>query len=153
MPWPPVGMEETSMASSWSQQLSLAETGALALADAARDLDHADDAQKFLGALDRNHRVWKRIGQLAASRAWAIPDRRMVDYALKATGQSSGQIGHDDHIHALIHINRQVSKALAEGHDIERIRERAHVIWESCGRPQGEDMAHWLIAEMEVTAD
>ncbi len=138
-----------------SGSLSIAETGALALSDAARDLDRADNAQKFLGALERNRRVWKSIGQLAASRSWAVPDRRMVAYALKTTGQASGpaqgQIGHDDHIHALIHINRRVSDALAEGSDIERIRERAHAIWESRGPPHGEDMDHWLIAEMEVT--
>lgn len=140
-----------------SRHLSLAETGALVLADAARDLDHADDAQKFLGALDRNRRIWKSIGRLAASRSWSVPDHRMVAYALRTTGQASGptpgQIGHDDHIHALIDINRRVSKALAAGGDIERIRERAHAIWEGRGRPHGEDMDHWLLAEMDVTGD
>ena len=140
------------MASLRSEKLSIAETGALALADAAHGLDHADNAQKFLGALEHNRRVWNRIAQLAASRAWSIPDRRMVAYALRTTGQASGRIGHDDHINALIDINRRVSNVLADGSDIERIRERAHAIWEQRGRPQGEDMDHWLLAEMDVLA-
>lgn len=145
------------MASSLSGKLSVAETGALALADAARDLDHADNAQKFLGALERNRRIWQSIAHIAAARSWTVPTKRTVNYALKTTGQASGptvgRIGRDDHIHALIDINRQVSKALAEGGDIEHIRTRAHAIWETRGRPLGEDLDHWLIAEMEVTAD
>jgi hypothetical protein len=33
---------------------------------------------------------------------------------------------------------------------IERIRSRAHEIWESCGCPRGQDQDHWLRAESEV---
>ncbi|NFV81115.1 DUF2934 domain-containing protein [Magnetospirillum aberrantis SpK] len=29
------------------------------------------------------------------------------------------------------------------------IRERAYFIWESRGRPHGQDLEHWLMAEME----
>jgi Protein of unknown function (DUF2934) len=32
----------------------------------------------------------------------------------------------------------------------ERIRQRAHGIWEEEGRPQGLDLTHWLRAEREV---
>ncbi|RAU22266.1 hypothetical protein CU669_09075 [Paramagnetospirillum kuznetsovii] len=131
--------------------LSLAETGALALEDAARDLDRAADAPTFLGALERNRRVWRSIGHLAAMRSWQVPNRRMVAYAMKTTCQASGRGGRDDQILALIDINRQVSAALAEGSDIEAIRSRAHAIWEDRGRPFGNDMDHWLLEEMEVS--
>lgn len=33
-----------------------------------------------------------------------------------------------------------------------RIRERAHGIWESEGRPDGRAEAHWLMATAELTA-
>jgi hypothetical protein len=33
---------------------------------------------------------------------------------------------------------------------IERIRNRAHEIWESCGCPPGQDHEHWLQAESEI---
>jgi hypothetical protein len=32
----------------------------------------------------------------------------------------------------------------------ERIRQRAHAIWENEGRPHGCDLIHWLRAEHEV---
>lgn len=34
-----------------------------------------------------------------------------------------------------------------------RIREIAHSIWESEGRPAGQDMRHWLMAEKLVLAE
>jgi hypothetical protein len=32
----------------------------------------------------------------------------------------------------------------------ERIAERAYRIWEDAGRPEGQDMEHWLSAEAEL---
>jgi hypothetical protein len=32
----------------------------------------------------------------------------------------------------------------------ERIRSRAHEIWESCGCPDGQDREHWLQAESDI---
>jgi hypothetical protein len=34
----------------------------------------------------------------------------------------------------------------------ERIRQRAHEIWASEGRPHGRDQIHWLRAEAEISA-
>jgi hypothetical protein len=34
----------------------------------------------------------------------------------------------------------------------DRIRQRAYEIWEREGRPQGEDMKHWLQAFQEIAA-
>lgn len=39
---------------------------------------------------------------------------------------------------------------MAENDITERIRLRAYQIWESEGRPQGQDCGHWLRAEAEI---
>lgn len=35
----------------------------------------------------------------------------------------------------------------------ERIRERAYVIWERAGRPEGKQVEHWLQAEAEIAGE
>lgn len=35
----------------------------------------------------------------------------------------------------------------------ERVRERAHAIWEAAGRPEGKDTEHWLQAEAEIARE
>ena len=35
----------------------------------------------------------------------------------------------------------------------ERVRERAHQIWERAGRPEGMAAAHWAQAEAEIVAE
>lgn len=131
-----------------SERLSLAETGALALDEAARELDRASDTSSFLKALERNQRVWRTLAHIAITRAWQAPNERQVAYAL-----SQDQHGDSDQrVSTLIDINREVSDLLAHGDDITRIRERAHAIWEARGRPQGQDLEHWLLAEMEMSS-
>jgi len=34
--------------------------------------------------------------------------------------------------------------------DRQKLRERAHLLWEQAGRPSGEDVEHWLTAEREL---
>jgi hypothetical protein len=34
--------------------------------------------------------------------------------------------------------------------DRQKLRERAHLLWEQGGRPNGEDLKHWLTAECEL---
>lgn len=36
---------------------------------------------------------------------------------------------------------------------LERIRHRAHDLWEKAGRPHGRDVEHWAQAEREVSAE
>jgi hypothetical protein len=131
----------------YGNALTLAESGALALAEAATRLDTADDAGKFLDALERNQKVWQAIKNLAERHEWAMPSAQLAEYALK-TARKMGRGVADEQLDTLIDINRRVSAELAGG-DIERIRERAYFIWENRGRPHGEDLDHWLIAEME----
>ncbi|MGE5546007.1 MAG: DUF2934 domain-containing protein [Solirubrobacterales bacterium] len=134
-----------------SRGLSLAESGALALAEVAEELDSADDTGKFLKALERNRRVWQALKEVAARQHWLTPDRALAEYAVQ-TSRSTGHGVHDDHVHALIDINRRVSAQLAGGDDIEQIRRRAYFLWEARGRPQGQDLDHWLMAELETRA-
>lgn len=138
------------MASLNSERLTLAETGALALDEAARELDKASDTASFLKALERNQRVWRTLAHIAMTRAWQFPNERQVAYALSTDGL--GAKGNDERINSMIDINREVSDILARGDDIARIRERAYAIWESRGRPVGQDMEHWLLAEMELSS-
>lgn len=129
--------------------LSLAESGALALDHAASILDRAGDGGTFVAALAHNRRVWRALNTIAHRDNWPLPDRRQAEFALGATAKAGVS---DDDVHALQSINRQVARALA-GNDIERVRRRAHAIWEARGRPQGQALDHWLLAELEVTGD
>lgn len=133
------------MAEAARQHLTLAESGALALEVAAVRLDRAGDADQFVSALENNRRVWQAIRDIARRNDWAVPTSSLADYVL-----STGRGANDDRVHALIHINRRVSAELAQGGDIQRIRERAYYIWEERGRPHGQDIEHWLLAEMEI---
>lgn len=131
--------------------LTLAESGALALADAAAELDRADDTGTFLKALERNRKVWQTIKTVAERQNWRIPNSRLAEYALNTAGKM-GRGVNDEQLTALIDINRRVSAELAGG-SIERIRERAYFLWENVGRPHGQDLDHWLIAEMETKGE
>lgn len=111
---------------------SPAEGGALILAEAAAELDRAADPHSFLRALERNRRVWQAIKHLADRHHWRAPSRRQASYAL-ATVRKMGKGVSDDHLHALIDINRHVSAELAGG-DLDSVRRR----WE------GRDLEQWL---------
>ncbi len=130
-----------------STPLSLAERGALALAFAASALDGAADSTAFLKALEDNRRVWRAVRSIASHQKWPVPDQRQTAFALGAT-QRPAVSDHD--IHSLVAMNRRVSSVLA-GSDLDSIRKRAHYIWEARGRPQGQALEHWLLAEMETT--
>jgi len=133
--------------SSTPSDLSLAESGALALEDAAAALDLAVDPAAFLQALEHNRRVWNAISDIAQRQRWSVPDRRQTQFALGASNKAGVS---DEDVHALVSINRQVSAALANGGNIDHIRERAYFIWESRGRPQGQELECWVLAEMEM---
>lgn len=127
--------------------LTLAERGALALADAATELDNAEDAGTFMKALETNRKVWQAIKELAERQNWRVPNSRLADYAL-STARKMGCGVNDEQLTNLVEINRRVSAELAGG-SLDRIRERAYYIWERAGRPHGQDLDHWLLAEME----
>lgn len=136
------------MAGFHRRDLSLAESGALAIAEAASALDRADNTATFLRALERNRRVWQTIRDLADRHQWRVPNREQADYVLE-TARKMGKGVNDDHVAALINISRRVSSELAAGGDIAAIRERAYFIWQDMGEPNGQDLDHWLLAELE----
>ena len=127
--------------------LSLAERGALALDDAAAALDRAADSATFLDALAHNRRVWSAIKDIARRERWSVPSGRQTAFALVTANKPAVS---DDDVHALVAVNRRVSAALAGG-GIDRIRERAYFLWETNGRPHGQALNFWLLAEMEAT--
>lgn len=128
------------------ERLTLAEIGALALAEAARGLDGAEDTATFLAALERNQEVWLVLAQIAATRVWHCPSERQVAFAL-----SSGAPD-DERVNTLIDINREVSGLLARGDDMAELRRRAAFAWEMSGRPRDLDLHGWLMAEMKTAS-
>jgi hypothetical protein len=136
------------MARLHAERLTLAETGALALDEAAKQLDQALDTDSFLQALERNQRVWRTLAHIALTRAWQFPNERQMAYALSPDPHGDS----DQRVSTLIDINREVSDILAHGDDLARIRERAYAIWETRGKPHGQDLEHWLLAEMEMSS-
>ena len=129
-----------------TRTLSLAESGAVALAEAASALDTAENTEAFLHALANNRNVWNTLRDIAHNENWTVPDQRETAFALDTSAKRGVN---DDDIHALVEINRRVSRALAGG-DVEELREQAYYIWDDRGRPHGQALDHWLLAEMKL---
>ena len=132
-------------------RLSLEESSAAALLEAAEELSKADDAERFIQALDTNHRVWMTLTDIARRNSWKILDNRLAEYVV-ATSKKAGKGVDDDDVETLIGINRNVSARLTGGHDLAAIQRRAMLAWQENGRPRGMTLKRWLIAEMERKA-
>lgn len=101
------------------RSLSLEERGARALEAAADKLDDARNAKDFRIALEHNYRLWRTLRVIAQRQCWTTPNSRMADYAMSTTGSLGCGID-DDHVFALVNLNRRVSRALvADGMHIE----------------------------------
>ena len=132
-------------------RLSLEESTAAALLEAAEELSAARDAEHFIQALDTNHRVWMTLNDIATRNSWKLLDRRLAEYAV-TTSKKAGCGVRDDDVETLIGINRNVSARLTGGHDLAAIQRRAMLAWQENGRPRGMTLKRWLIAEMERKA-
>ncbi|MCR6632735.1 MAG: flagellar biosynthesis regulator FlaF [Magnetospirillum sp.] len=132
-------------------RLTLPESSAVALTRAADEMADACDNQRFLAALDGNHRLWRALNEIAHAKGWRIPDRRIADYVMSTT-HKAGRATSDDQIETLIAINRDMAAQLAGGQDLELVQRRAELAWRERGRPYGVRLDHWLIAEMERKA-
>jgi hypothetical protein len=133
---------------SHERDLSPAERGALALADAAASLDQAHDTDTFLRALDQNHKVWMALQTMTARHHWAVPDRREVDFALETSEKSRVT---DRDVHALVEINQKISQALAGG-DLAPLRQRARALEAGREPADGQGPEQWLIDEVTPVA-
>lgn len=132
-------------------RLTLAESTAAALAEAADDLCSATDADRFVAALDVNHRLWLALSRIALDQSWHEPTRHLADFVVSAS-RSAGRGLSDERLETLVEINREVSKRLASGRALSPIRQRAKLAWQERGRPYGVSLERWLIAEMERQA-
>jgi hypothetical protein len=56
-------------------------------------------------------------------------------------------------VRAICDIAGEYEVTAAELEKRHLIRERAHAIWISAGRPQGRDVENWLAAERELAAE
>ena len=132
-------------------RLTLAESTAAALAEAADDLCAAADADRFVAALDINHRLWLALSRIASSQAWHDPTRHLAEFVVTAS-RTAGRGLSDERLETLVEINREVSKRLTSGRSLSPIRQRAKLAWQERGRPYGVPLERWLIAEMERQA-
>ena len=128
-------------------RLTLAESCAVALLEAAADLDRADDSDKFLSALDRNHRLWISLVDIAARNGWDVPSQRLGDFVINSARRAGAGI-RDEHVEVLIGINRETSSKLTSGRDLSTIRTRAELAWAERGGPNGMTMVGWLMTKM-----
>jgi hypothetical protein len=132
-------------------RLSLEESSAAALLEAAEELSAARDAEHFVEALNTNHRVWLALTDIAGRTAWGVPNPRMVDFVV-ATSCKAGHGVRDGDIEALIGINRDLSERLAAGRDLAAIRRRAELAWRESAAAASVPLHRWLIDEMERKA-
>ncbi len=129
-------------------RLTLAESTAAALAEAADDLSSACDADRFVAALDVNHRLWLTLAQIAAAQDWRHLNRHLADFVVSSS-RTAGRGLSDERLETLVEINREVCKRLTSGRALPAIRQRAKLAWQERGRPYGLPLDRWLISEME----
>ena len=132
-------------------RLTLTESTAAALAEAADDLCAACDADRFVAALDMNHRLWLTLAQIATAKDWQDPNRHLAEFVVSAS-RTAGRGLSDERLETLVEINREVSQRLTRGRSLAPIRQRAKLAWQERGRPYGVPLERWLIAEMERQA-
>lgn len=130
-------------------RLSIEESSAIALKEAADELANARDTGAFLAALDNNHRLWQTLADLSSRRKWQALDSRLADF-VTATSAKAGRGVPDEHLETLIGINRDVAAKLAR--DGESAYRRAVLAWQEYGKPRGLRLHVWLISEIRRKA-
>lgn len=130
-------------------RLSIEESSAIALKEAADDLANARDTESFLAALETNHRLWLTLAEVARRHGWKALDRRLAEF-VTATTATAGRGVPDEHLETLIGINREVSARLTRNAD--SARRRALLAWQEYGKPYGLKLDNWLIAEIRRKA-
>ena len=128
--------------------LTLAERSAVALVEAAEALERAGDADSFLAAVENNHRLWLALTAIAGRHAWTAIDGRMTDFVVSMSYKAGRGIP-DEHVEALIGINRDIASWLTPAGDLAALRGRAAAAWTETGHPAGLSLMVWLMAEIE----
>lgn len=130
-------------------RLSIEESSAIALKEAADDLAKARDDDACLTALKANHRLWLTLADIARRHRWAALDRRFADYVTATTANMGMAV--PNHLEMLIGINREVSAKLTP-RNAESVRRRALLAWKEHGKPYGLNLDVWLIGEIQRKA-
>lgn len=130
-------------------RLTIEESSAIALTEAADDLANARDTATFLAALETNHRLWLTLADVARRHGWKALDRRLAEF-VTATTAKAGRGVPDEHLETLIDINREVSSKLTG--NAASARRRAVLAWQEHGKPYGVRLDTWLIAEIQRKA-
>lgn len=131
-------------------RLSIEESSAIALKEAADDLATAHGPGKCLAALEANRRLWLILGDVARQRCWVALENRLADVVLSTSARLLGGAT-DEHVAALIGINREVSAKLAP-RNADSARRRALLAWQEHGKPFGLSLESWLIGEIQRKA-
>lgn len=128
-------------------RLNIGELCTTALLTAADNLAIASDTDSFLGALEENHRLWRTLVEVARHLPLDAPASDRADFVISVSCKC-GQGVCDEHVEALIGINRQMAAQLAKGGDSCRIRRRAELAWRETGLALTVSFARWLLEEI-----
>ena len=128
-------------------ELTLIESCAIALGEAAEAIDHAGNAETFLAAIEANHRLWLTLTGMARPILGIAPDQRMIDFVISMSYKAGRGIP-DQHIETLIGINRELAASLLPGQTVAAVRQRAETAWRKSG-PHGMNLWGWLVAEID----
>ncbi len=132
--------------------LSQMEGSAIALNEAAESLNEAANIGAFVSALDQNHRLWRRLMEVADRYGWGSVDRRHSDFVLSRLNKCGLNI-RDSDVEALVAINRDISRRLASGRDIKSIRALALSVWRDSGLSDEVPLGAWLIDHIDRKSD
>jgi hypothetical protein len=126
--------------------LTVNECWAAALAEAAEVLSGADNLERFLGAIEINHRLWLILTGVASGFPGKI-EARIADFVMSMVYRAGRGIP-DRNIEILIEINNHLSATLVGGQDVAAVRHRAELAWRAAA-PRSIGLSSWLISEIE----
>ncbi|CAA7617101.1 hypothetical protein [Magnetospirillum sp. SS-4] len=128
-------------------RLNLGELCAAALEAAADNLAAASDTESFLGALEENHGLWRTLVEVARHLPLDVPASDSAGFVISVS-RKCGQGVCDEHVEALIGINRRMSAQLVKAGDPCRIQRRAELAWRETGLAPSVPFSRWLTDEI-----
>lgn len=135
---------------------TMIEQDAVALLHAASLLVDADTPEKANVALDHNLRLWVAIKTVLQNEENTLEPavkanlRNLAQYVSTTTMEATKGSIEAAKLVSLSRINMHIAEGLLRGQQNRMVQERAYEIWEREGRPDGQEMNHWLRAEAEI---
>lgn len=135
---------------------TMLEQDALALMHSATLLIEADTPEKVSTALDHNLKLWVAIktvvqdenNQLAPEIKENL--KSLAQFVSATTMEATEGAIEARKLVSLARVNMHIAEGLLSGQKNKMVQERAYEIWEREGRPEGQEMNHWLRAEQEI---